>query len=168
MLHTARIVLTNTPYHVTQRGNRRENVFFSDADRLAYLRFMKQYALQHGLHRPVESLLGWTLRTKKPGRPKKAVKYGCRRQIAPDSLLPQKSQVPPSVVIDEKYILPVILPLREAMRRYAKRCAATRSDAPLRDMMPRPSHRPRLLPFTKVFIRIYSDHAEPDLDYGPL
>ena len=46
---TARIVVPDTPYHVTRRRNRREDIFFCDADRLAYLRFLKQYARQHAM-----------------------------------------------------------------------------------------------------------------------
>ncbi len=32
------------PHHITQRGNRREDVFFTDADRQAYLQWLKGYA----------------------------------------------------------------------------------------------------------------------------
>ena len=32
------------PHHVTQRGNRRENVFFNDEDRAAYLKWLGEYA----------------------------------------------------------------------------------------------------------------------------
>ena len=37
------------PYHVTQRGNRREDVFFSDDDRRAYLDLLRKYSQQHGM-----------------------------------------------------------------------------------------------------------------------
>ena len=37
------------PHHVTQRGNRRADVFEVDADREAYLRFLQKYAVRHGL-----------------------------------------------------------------------------------------------------------------------
>ncbi len=36
-------------HHVTQRGNRRADVFETDADRQAYLRFLKRYAGRYGL-----------------------------------------------------------------------------------------------------------------------
>ena len=32
------------PHHVTQRGNRHENVFFNDEDRAAYLKWLGEYA----------------------------------------------------------------------------------------------------------------------------
>jgi putative transposase len=37
MARFARVVIPNTPHHVTQRGNRRQKTFFSDADYVAYL-----------------------------------------------------------------------------------------------------------------------------------
>jgi putative transposase len=39
MARLARIVLPGIPYHVTQRGNRRERVFFEDGDYALYLEF---------------------------------------------------------------------------------------------------------------------------------
>ena len=37
MPRQARVVIPGAPHHVTQRGNRRQQTFFSDADDLAYL-----------------------------------------------------------------------------------------------------------------------------------
>jgi len=37
------------PYHVTQRGNRREDVFFTDEDRGAYLDWMREYCTRYGV-----------------------------------------------------------------------------------------------------------------------
>lgn len=37
------------PYHITQRGNRRQDVFFDDADRRQYLSYLKDYADRYGL-----------------------------------------------------------------------------------------------------------------------
>jgi len=37
------------PHHVTQRGNRRADVFETEDDRHAYLRFLKKYGQRHGL-----------------------------------------------------------------------------------------------------------------------
>ena len=37
MARHARVVIAGMPHHVTQRGNRRQRTFFSDADYLAYL-----------------------------------------------------------------------------------------------------------------------------------
>ncbi|MCP4643821.1 MAG: transposase [bacterium] len=49
MSRVARIVVPGFPHHVTQRGNRRADVFETDGDHDAYLRFMKQYADKRGL-----------------------------------------------------------------------------------------------------------------------
>jgi putative transposase len=43
MPRLARRVFAGLPHHVVQRGNRREDVFFSDADRTAYLDWLRQY-----------------------------------------------------------------------------------------------------------------------------
>jgi putative transposase len=37
------------PHHVTQRGNRRQTVFFSSGDHLAYLAYLRDHAAQHGV-----------------------------------------------------------------------------------------------------------------------
>ena len=37
MAHLARVVIPQVAHHVTQRGNRRLPIFFSDDDRIAYL-----------------------------------------------------------------------------------------------------------------------------------
>ena len=47
MPRVARIVSPGTPYHVTQRGNRRGAVFFSDYDREAYLACLAEYCLRY-------------------------------------------------------------------------------------------------------------------------
>ncbi|MBM5810801.1 MAG: transposase [Gammaproteobacteria bacterium] len=39
-----RTVFAGVPHHVTQRGNRRGQVFFTDADRRVYLSWLRQYA----------------------------------------------------------------------------------------------------------------------------
>ena len=44
MPRLARTVCARVPHHVTQRGNRREKVFFTDDDRQAYLDWLKDYA----------------------------------------------------------------------------------------------------------------------------
>jgi len=49
MSRVARVVIPGFPHHVTQRGNRRAEVFEVDADREVYLRFVKQYSERHGL-----------------------------------------------------------------------------------------------------------------------
>jgi putative transposase len=43
MSRVARIVVSGFPHHVTQRGNRRADIFETDGDREAYLRFLKKY-----------------------------------------------------------------------------------------------------------------------------
>ncbi len=43
MPRQARVVFPNIPHHIIQRGNRREDVFFSDNDRKQYLEWLKEY-----------------------------------------------------------------------------------------------------------------------------
>lgn len=45
MPRQARTVFSGVPHHITQRGNRREDVFFSDEDRLTYVGWLQQYCL---------------------------------------------------------------------------------------------------------------------------
>jgi putative transposase len=47
MPRVARSVFAGVAHHVTQRGNRRENVFFSDEDRRTYLAWLREYCLKH-------------------------------------------------------------------------------------------------------------------------
>ncbi len=42
-----RIILRNIPYHITQRGNRRQDVFFSTDDRKRYLKWLTQYSARY-------------------------------------------------------------------------------------------------------------------------
>lgn len=49
MPRIARVVFPTFPHHVTQRGNRRAQVFFSRADHLAYLDRMREYTALHGV-----------------------------------------------------------------------------------------------------------------------
>lgn len=49
MPRRARIVIPNCPHHITQRGNRQQEVFFTDADRQRFLSLLKFYADKHGL-----------------------------------------------------------------------------------------------------------------------
>jgi putative transposase len=58
MARLARIVVPGAPHHVTQRGNRRMDVFFSDDDREAYLEILHELARKHGL-----SILAYCLMT---------------------------------------------------------------------------------------------------------
>jgi putative transposase len=44
MPRLARAVCALVPHHITQRGNRREDVFFTDEDRQAYLGWLRDYA----------------------------------------------------------------------------------------------------------------------------
>ncbi|MGH2507960.1 MAG: transposase [Gammaproteobacteria bacterium] len=47
MPRLARSVYAEVPHHITQRGNRRENVFFTDRDRVTYLKWLGEYAAKH-------------------------------------------------------------------------------------------------------------------------
>jgi putative transposase len=49
MARTSRIVIAGLPHHVTQRGNRRQQVFFSDEDREVYLQLLKEESDKWGL-----------------------------------------------------------------------------------------------------------------------
>ena len=49
MPRIARVVVPDVPYHVTQRGNYRQDVFEDDADKLIYLDFFTLYAKKHRL-----------------------------------------------------------------------------------------------------------------------
>ena len=45
----ARVVVSGMPHHVTQRGNRRQEVFFGKGDYAAYLTLMAEWCGKHGL-----------------------------------------------------------------------------------------------------------------------
>lgn len=47
MPRLARTVFPDIPHHITQRGNRREDVFFSDEDRQLYLEWLFFYCQKH-------------------------------------------------------------------------------------------------------------------------
>lgn len=44
MPRLSRTVFAGVPHHITQRGNRREDIFFMDEDRAAYLSWLKEYS----------------------------------------------------------------------------------------------------------------------------
>ncbi|MFC1588302.1 transposase [Planctomycetota bacterium] len=50
MPRIARAVFAGIPHHITQRGNRREDVFFSDDDRQKYLQWLIEYCEQNAVH----------------------------------------------------------------------------------------------------------------------
>ena len=56
MPRIARVVIRGCPHHVTQRGNHRQRVFFSDKDYEIYLRLLRKYFLQYGI-----TLVGYAL-----------------------------------------------------------------------------------------------------------
>jgi len=47
MPRLSRAVFAGLPHHITQRGNRRDDVFFSVEDRLAYLGWLQGYCEKH-------------------------------------------------------------------------------------------------------------------------
>lgn len=49
MPRIARVIIPGIPHHITQRGNRREEVFFTDEDRQRYLQLLLEYSSMHGL-----------------------------------------------------------------------------------------------------------------------
>ena len=56
MPRIARVVAVGVPHHITQRGNNRQQIFFSDRDRRFYLTLLRHHAERHGLR-----VLGWCL-----------------------------------------------------------------------------------------------------------
>ncbi len=49
MARIARVVVENIPHHVIQRGNRRQDVFFSDEDKESYLAILKEQSQRFGV-----------------------------------------------------------------------------------------------------------------------
>ncbi len=49
MPRLSRFVFAGVPYHVTQRGNRRGDVFFRDADRTTYLDWLGEYSERYSV-----------------------------------------------------------------------------------------------------------------------
>lgn len=49
MARLARVVIPGLPHHLTQRGNRRQEVFFSDGDRTAYIDIVRESAERFGV-----------------------------------------------------------------------------------------------------------------------
>jgi REP-associated tyrosine transposase len=56
MARLPRVVVVDVPHHVTQRGNARQVILVSDADRITYLELLREYSQLYGL-----SLLGYCL-----------------------------------------------------------------------------------------------------------
>ncbi len=47
MARSARIVFPDVPYHITQRGNYRQNVFEDDIDMENYMNWFQEYAQKY-------------------------------------------------------------------------------------------------------------------------
>ena len=58
MPRVARIVIPGCPHHITQRGNNRQDVFFVDEDRDAYLGMLGEQAERFGLRVEAYCLMG--------------------------------------------------------------------------------------------------------------
>ena len=56
MSRQSRVVAVGVPHHITQRGNNRQTIFRSDADRILYLASLRLKAREHGM-----SILGYCL-----------------------------------------------------------------------------------------------------------
>lgn len=54
----ARVVIPGIAHHVTQRGNRGEDIFFGDADHRRFIELLREYAVKHGL-----AVRAWCLMT---------------------------------------------------------------------------------------------------------
>ena len=49
MARIARVIAPGYPHHVTQRGNRRQETFFSDADYVSYLELLSEWTRKYGV-----------------------------------------------------------------------------------------------------------------------
>jgi putative transposase len=49
MPRIARIIIPDVPHHITQRGNNRQDVFFVDGDKAAFLGILKEQSQKYGL-----------------------------------------------------------------------------------------------------------------------
>jgi len=49
MARLARVILPGYPHHITQRGNRRQDVFFCDDDYIFYLELLKEWCAAEGI-----------------------------------------------------------------------------------------------------------------------
>ncbi len=49
MARLARVVLPEYPHHITQRGNRRQDVFFEAADYEYYLELLREWCIHEGI-----------------------------------------------------------------------------------------------------------------------
>jgi putative transposase len=58
MSRRSRVVIPGFPHHVTQRGNNRRDVFFSEADRATYLNLLRKYCSKYGV-----GIVGYCLMT---------------------------------------------------------------------------------------------------------
>ena len=58
MARRPRFIVPGVPHHVTQRGNNRQDVFFSDQDRLRYLELLRQHCRRYDVR-----VLAWCLMT---------------------------------------------------------------------------------------------------------
>jgi putative transposase len=56
MARVARTVIKGIPYHITQRGNNKQDIFFVDDDRKVYLDILKRQSIKYGL-----TILGYCL-----------------------------------------------------------------------------------------------------------
>jgi len=57
MARLARVIAVDIPHHVTQRGNARQFILASDAERLVYLDLLRQYSSLHQLSLATERRL---------------------------------------------------------------------------------------------------------------
>jgi putative transposase len=49
MLRMARVAVEGVPYHITQRGNAKQRIFFADSDYRMYLDLLRRHAERYGL-----------------------------------------------------------------------------------------------------------------------
>jgi len=49
MARLARVILPGYPHHITQKGNRRQDVFFKDGDYQYYIELLKEWCQQQSV-----------------------------------------------------------------------------------------------------------------------
>jgi putative transposase len=49
MARLARVILPGYPHHITQRGNRRQDVFFQESDYVYYIELLKEWCQQQSV-----------------------------------------------------------------------------------------------------------------------
>ena len=117
MPRLARVIVPGCPHHITHRGNRHEDIFFTPHDRDRYISLLKQYADRHALN-----IIAWCLMTNHihlvavPERPESLAESG-------------RTRPPALCAMDQRHEVVVRPPLGEpVLLNPARRAAYARRD----------------------------------------